>query len=418
MIHLHLHTDGSILDGSCKPSNVVKCVKEQGENAVAITDHGSMIKTFEFYQQCISNDIKPIIGCEMYLGEIETQDRFHIILLAKNNTGIKNLYKLLLKSYSNFYKKPRITFNNLIEHHEGLICTTACIGGELAHILRNKEDYSYFISKYKDLFGDDFYIEIQPNELHQQIEFNLLAQKICTEYNIKPVVTCDAHYVYKQDYYSHDTMICMQTNSKKSNSKRFKFEHNSYYLKEDKEVIDNLSYLNKEFVYDSIKNTHEIADKCNTIIETGKTYMPETVDISNPEQTLRELCTNKFYERYKEKQFDGIDINKVIKRIEYELDVICSKGYASYFLIVYDFLNYCEKNDYFYGIGRGSVCGSEVAFILGITDIEPIKYGLYFERFLNPERNSCPDKILSSYVETHNVKFRELYCLEVCLIRC
>lgn len=392
MIHEHLHTDGSILDGACQIDRLLDKVEEQGEKAVAITDHGSCIKMYEFYKKAKERNIKPILGCEFYCGELDDKNKYHLVLLAKNEIGLKNIFNLLYKGYDNFYSRPRIQYKDLEEHKEGLICLSACIGGEVAkEYLKGNTDKAISTATYfKSLFGDDYYLEIQPNHMELQKNFNMFVQRLC-KVGFKPIVTCDAHYISKEDYNSHDTMLCLKINKKKSDENRFKFPVNDLYVKDNIEVINELkTYLDLDFIQQSINNTYEVADKCNVEIE-HKDLLPKMPGIDNEKLRLAELCNVGFTKRKEQGHYNGMDLNKVVQRISYELENICSKGYAGYFLIVEDMIRFCKENDIPIGGGRGSVAGSEVAFILGITEAEPMKYGLLYERFLNPTRNSPPD---------------------------
>lgn len=392
VIDLHVHSDGSVLDGSCEIDKLLDEVVRQGENAVAITDHASCIKLYEFYKKATERNIKPILGCEFYCGEKDDDNKYHLILLAKNEIGLKNIFNLLYKGYSNFYYKPRIQYKDLEEHKEGVICLSSCIGGEVSKVLlKSGYDKSLEVAKYfKNLFGDDYYLEIQSNKIPFQRTLNLAIQDMC-KLGFNPIVTADAHYVTKEDYDAHDTLLCINVNKKKNDSSRFKFTSNDFYLKLDEEVINELNYLDKDFVITSIKNTHSIADKCNVKIEYSDKLLPKMPGIENEKLELARLCNEGFAYRKGQGHFNRLDIKEVIKRISYELENICSKGYAGYFLIVKDFIDFCKNNNIPIGAGRGSVCGSEIAFILGITEVEPMKYGLLYERFLNPTRNSPPD---------------------------
>lgn len=392
MIQLHVHSDGSVLDGSCKIERMLDEVERQNEKAVAITDHGSCIKLYEFYKKAKEKNIKPILGCEFYSGEEEDHNKFHIVLLVKNEVGLKNLFNLMYKSHKNFYSKPRIKYEDIEKHSEGLICLSACIGGELSktYLKEGKQKALKVANYFRAIFKDDYYIEIQPNPLPFQKKFNEFAKELCSV-GFKPVVTCDAHYVTKDEYNSHDTMLCIQVQKKKQDTDRFRFTSNDYYFKENEQILRELDYLGTSFVDEAIDNTYFIADKCNLVIDESKNLLPKMPEVEDERKKLAILCNEGFRKRHKQGHYKDIPIQKVIDRISYELENIISKGYAGYFLIVEDFVRYCKENNIPYGVGRGSVCGSEVAFILGITEVEPIKYGLLYERFLNPTRNSPPD---------------------------
>ena len=388
--HLHLHTDGSLLDGAIRVDRLADRLIELGQTACAITDHGSMIKTYEFYDTLKKKGIKPLIGLEAYAGEKEDHNLFHTLLIAKNNIGLKNLFALNRCGYDNFYRKPRIRLKDLDMYHEGLICTTACLGSELADLWKKDIDYTAYIKYMIETFGDDFYLEIQPNTMEEQIRYNKFIMQLSLKYNIAPIVTCDAHYIRKEDADSHDTLLCVQTKKKKDDEKRLRFASNDCYIQSEEEIRAGLTYLPKSFVDCCIANTQVIVDKCEVSIEP-KDLQPRPKIEGNLEDKLKEECNKGFKLRLSQGHYKGISTKEVLDRIRYEVDIICSKGYAGYFLIVQDFANYCKNNNIPYGIGRGSVGGCEVAFILGISEIEPIRYGLYFERFLNPTRNSSPD---------------------------
>ncbi|MDD6769704.1 DNA polymerase III subunit alpha [Inconstantimicrobium porci] len=393
-VHLHVHTSGSLLDGACDCHKVMEMVKSQGETAVAITDHGSMIKAYEFYKEAINAGIKPIIGCEFYTGEHDDHNRFHLILLAKNNKGLKNLFLLLNKGYSNFYYKPRLSRQMIEKYKEGLICLSACLGSELAKNFFIKEEKAEQQIKYmRNVFGEDFYLEIQANTLKNQTKYNNFLQKMSLKFKIPTVVTCDAHYVSKSDYSAQDTMQCMGIKKKKSDENRMKFETNDFYLKTDDEIKKTLQYMDSDFVQQCINNTKIVADKCDVHIEQYDAHemLPALPGVKDPDFMLRQLCNEGFKRRLNEGAWKGIPIKEVTDRVRYELDVIKQKGYPGYFLIVDDFTKWCKKNGIPFGGGRGSVAGSEIAYILGISEAEPIKYGLLFERFLNPTRQSPPD---------------------------
>ena len=393
MVHLHVHTSGSALDGACDIVKLVDRAKELNMPALAITDHGNMIKTLEFQEECIKQGIKPIIGCEFYIGEPDSKDTYHILCLAKNNAGLKNLYKLNTYSYiENFYKKPRISMSKLLEHKKGLIVTTACLGSELAKNYRGKTPDITYINYIKPLhsaFGDDFYLEIQANSIPEQANYNRFIVQMSNMFDIPVIATCDVHYVRKEDAKAHDVLLAMQVKKKVTDPDRFRFSSEDYYLKSIGEMIGQMLSmgLNTYNVNQSIINTVKIADKCDALIETGLHLLPRFENMTEGEE-IRELalrCNKGYQERYKE--FDKVKV----ERVAYEPSVIKEKGYAGYFLIVDDFINYAKEKGIYVGPGRGSAAGSVVAYLLGITNIDPFEYGLLFERFLNPDRDSPPD---------------------------
>lgn len=389
MIHLHVHSSGSTLDGAIKIDELVDKVVAQGESAVAITDHGNMVKGYEFYKECTKKNIKPIMGCEFYMGEKEDKNKYHIVLLAKNNTGLKNLYKLVNKSYDLFYRKPRISLSTLERHREGLICLSGCIGSEIAKLFfaEKTEEAMRFARHLKTLFGDDFYLEIQPHSIGSQKRYNTFLEEIHWG-NI--VVTSDAHFLNKEDFEAHDTLLCMQTISKKDDEKRWRFPTTDTYIMEDREVYSKLEYLKTETIKTAIDNTHIIASKCNVTIEY-ENLMPDLPGIEDPRGALAKLIIKGLNKRTEQGRYKAEDRKEIVKRLQYELNIIDEKGFSGYFLILEDFYRFCKENDIPTGIGRGSAAGSEVAYVLGLTEVSAIKYGLLFERFLNPTRNGAVD---------------------------
>ncbi|MGL4774516.1 MAG: DNA polymerase III subunit alpha [Clostridium sp.] len=388
-IHLHVHSDGSILDGICNIDLLLDKVEEQGNKSIAITDHGNMIKLFEFYQSAKKRGIKPILGCEFYVSDNE-KGSSHIILLAKNKKGFENLLMLKYISNDNFYYKPRVKFSDLEKHKDGVICLSACIGNEIAKALTKGEDKAIeVLKKYKKLYANDFFLEIQSNTLVEQKKYNLFIEKISAICSTSVVVTCDAHYVNKEDFFTHDTALCIGVNKKKNDIKRFKFPSNDFYLQNSDEMLDKLTYLDENFLKKCILNTHLVANSVDFEFDLETIHAPSFTTLEDEKILLAKKCNIGFKKRLEEGKIENKA--EAVKRISFELNVICSKGYAGYFLIVDDYLNYCRLNNIPTGPGRGSVCGSMIAFILGITEVNPLKYNLLFERFLNPTRNSFPD---------------------------
>lgn len=386
--NIHIHTDGSLLDGMSDISKLIKRAKELGHTSLGISDHGTMINVINFYKQCKENNIKPIIGSEFYMGEKGKEDRFHICLYAMNSTGLKNLYRLTTKAnMDNFYYKPRISYSMLQENSEGLICTTACLGGELAQsFIKNKDKISSIVIKMQSIFGDRLYFEMQTNSMDIQKKYNqwLLSNMSLSQLTIGT----DTHYVYKEDYLTHDTLLAMQTQKKKNDTKRFTFSSNEYYYMEEREIYEKLSYINKDIVKSVLDNTLKIADLCNVEMNFSKSYLPVIEDDKNK---LIKLVNQGIEDRLAQGHITLAELSKVRERTIYELKNIIDKGFASYFLIVHNFYEYAESTGKFMGAGRGSVGGAEVAFLLGITEVEPIRYGLLYERFMNPTRLNEPD---------------------------
>lgn len=396
-VPLHLHTEYSLLDGAIRISDLIKFAKANDMPAVAITDHGVMYGAIEFYCKAKEAGVKPIIGCEFYVnsGDISVKDPnnnklYHLVLLAKNKTGYKNLVKLVsIAHLDGFYYKPRINFELLKQYSEGLVCSSACLGGEIIQALLNGTYEQAFevAKKYKDLFGEDFYIELQDHGLEKQKRTNPDLIKIAKALGIKLIITNDSHYLYREDEKMHDILLCLQTGRLLNETNRMKFPNSEFYLKTRAELEEAFCWLDKETFDTAMANSYEIADKCNLIIDMGKSVLPH--------YEVPKTHTIESYLHFKvreglEKRFKEIT-PEIEKRYRYELEIIESMGFAAYFLIVWDFINYSKEKGIPVGPGRGSAAGSLVAYALGITDLDPIEHNLLFERFLNPERVSMPD---------------------------
>ncbi len=393
-VHLHVHTEYSLLDGACRIKKLVEKIASLGQKAVAITDHGAMYGVVEFYKECKKKGIKPIIGCEVYVAPRTRFDKvhkidsspYHLILLCKNETGYKNLIKLVSSGYiDGFYNKPRIDHKLLEEYHEGLICLSACLAGEIPRALLDN-DYQKALeiaSFYKELFKEDYYIELQDHDIVEQKKILPLLVKLAKELSIKMVATNDAHYIDKQDSKMQSILICIQTNTVLGQTKKLEFSTDEFYIKSYDEMYERFSQYE-----DALKNTVEVADKCNFDFEFGVTKLPyfKAPDGKDNKEYFVDLCSKGLYKYY------GENLKKEIAdRLNYEIDIISQMGYIDYFLIVYDFINYAKQNNIPVGPGRGSGAGSLAAYCIGITGIDPLKYNLLFERFLNPERISMPD---------------------------
>lgn len=412
-VPLHLHTEYSLLDGAIKIKQLCNFCKEQGWPAVAITDHGVMHGAIELYKTAKETGIKPIIGIEVYVYHGDIKDKkpgqnelFHLVLLAKNNTGYKNLVKIASKSaVEGYYYKPRSNHKLIEEYSEGLICLSACIQGEVSYALR-QNDYDKALESakyYKSLFGDDYYIELQEHGLPEEEKANNGLLKIAKELNIKTVITNDSHYLRKEDASWHDTLLCIQTNSDKANKEnRFHFSNDEFYVKTPDELKSSFKKLDPEIFEQSIKNTVEIADKCSVIIELGKSKLPY-FDVPKS-HTVESFLDFKVREGLKKRY--GNVTKDIEERAKYELSVINQMGFPAYFLITWDFINYAKENGIPVGPGRGSAAGSIVAYALGITDIDPIFHKLMFERFLNPERISMPDIDIDFCIEGREKVFQ------------
>ena len=394
-VHLHLHTQYSLLDGAIRIDELVKKAKEYNMPAIAITDHGNMFGAIEMYKECKKNNIKPIIGCEFYVaprsrldkdGRIDTEPN-HLILLAMNNTGYKNLVKLCSIGYTEgFYYKPRIDLEVLEKYYEGLICLSACIAGGLSRKILNGDilGAKEMLKKYLEIFGKErYFLELQDNKLREQILVNQKLLEFSKEFGVDVVATNDCHYLNKEDYDFHEVLLCIQTRKTLNDEDRLRFKTNEFYFKSPDEMKEAFSN-----VPEAIENTLKIADMCNVELEFGHTILPEfkiDENISHLEY-FRRKCYEGIEKRYTKEEYD-----KVKERLEYEISVIDKMGYIDYFLIVADFINYAKSQNIPVGPGRGSGAGSIAAYLIGITDIDPLKFDLIFERFLNPERVSMPD---------------------------
>ena len=396
-IPLHVHSEYSLLDGALRVSDIIKFAKANNMPAVAITDHGVMYSAIEFYCKAKEAGIKPIIGCEFYIndGDIKEKDvnnnkLSHLILFAKNKTGYKNLTKLVsIAHLEGFYYKPRINFELLKQYSEGLVCSSACLGGELTQALLKGtyEDAVAIAKKYKELFKKDYYIELQDHGLEKQKRTNPDLIKIAKELDIKIIITNDAHYLGREDEKMHDILLCLQTGRMLNETNRMKFPNSEFYMKTKAELESAFSWLDKELFDAAMANSYEIADKCNLIIDLGKSVLPH-YEVP-PTHTVESYLHFKVREGL-EKRFKEIT-PEIDKRCKYELETIESMGFAAYFLITWDFIHYAKEQGIPVGPGRGSAAGSLVAYALGITDLDPIEHNLLFERFLNPERISMPD---------------------------
>ena len=394
-VHLHTHTEYSLLDGSNKIKSYVKKCKEMGMTAAAITDHGNMYGVTKFYDECQAQGIKPVIGCEVYVAPgsrfdreyVKGEDRyFHLILLAENDRGYHNLMKIVSIGYvDGFYYKPRVDFETLEKYSDGLICLSACLAGEVARLLvQSAYDEAKSVAiKYRDTFGkDNYFLEMQDHGIDDQKTVNQGLMRLSKETGIPLVVTNDCHYTDKEDAASHDVLLCIQTGKKLEDENRMRFETEEFYVKSEEEMLALFPYAK-----DAVYRTQEIADRCNVEIQYHIAGLPpfDVPEGYNAWTYLNKLCFDGLKERY------GDDAHLYEERLTYELNTIKEMGYVEYFLIVWDFINYARTHDIPVGPGRGSAAGSLISYTTGITDIDPMKYDLVFERFLNPERVSMPD---------------------------
>ena len=397
-VPLHIHTEYSLLDGAIRVNDLVDFAKENDMPAIAITDHGVMYSAIEFYEYALKQGVKPLVGCEFYMhdGDIHECDPhhnpcYHLILIAKDTAGYMNLIKLVSTAWCDGqYYKPRINWELLEKHHEGLVCCSACLAGELLRTLLNegKTKAKEVAQKYKDLFGDDYYIELQDHGLEDQKKTNPDLIEIAKELDIKMVITNDSHYLRKSDADMHDTLLCLQTNSNKDDPNRFSFANNEFYVKTKDEMRDAFKWMDAEMFEECVKNTEEIAEKCNLKIKLHDAPLPhyEVPHGYTTETYLNYLVMEGLKKRYGEPVPD-----EIYDRAKYELGVIEQMGFPAYFLITWDFIHFAKTHDIPVGPGRGSAAGSIVAYALEITDIDPIFHKLLFERFLNPERFTMPD---------------------------
>ena len=393
--HLHVHTEYSLLDGSNKIHEYVARVKELGMNSAAITDHGVMFGCIDFYRAAKAAGIKPILGCEVYVAPGSRFDReagqtenryYHLVLLAENNQGYQNLMKIVSKAFiDGFYYKPRVDLELLEEYHEGIIALSACLAGEVAKNLTRGfyEEAKKAALRYQEIFGErNFFLEMQDHGIPEQQRVNQQLLRMHQETGIELVVTNDVHYTYDTDVEAHDILLCVQTGKRLQDEDRMRYEGGQYYVKSPEEMLKLFPYIPE-----ALENTQKIADRCDVEIEFGVTKLPK-FDVPAPYTSweyLNKLCYDGLKERYTE------NLDELGKRLEYELGVIQKMGYVDYFLIVWDFIRFARDHDIMVGPGRGSAAGSLVSYTLGITKLDPIKYDLLFERFLNPERVSMPD---------------------------
>lgn len=394
-VHLHVHTEYSLLDGSGKIGELVARTKELGMDSIAITDHGVMYGVIDFYKAALAAGIKPIIGCEIYVAPgsrferepSSSDERYHhLVLLAENNTGYSNLMKIVSCGFlEGFYYKPRVDYEILEKYHEGIIALSACLAGAVASWLRRGfyEEAKKEAIRLREIFGEDnFFLEMQDHGIPDQKTVNQGLLRMSSETGIRLVATNDLHYIYDRDADSHDILLCIQTQKKVNDENRMRYEGGQYFVKSPQEMQELFPYAKE-----ALTNTQEIADRCHVEITFGEYRLPE---FQLPEgdgawEYLRKLCFEGM-----EKRYPGYD-DKLRERLEYELKTIKDMGFIDYFLIVWDFIKYAKDNGIIVGPGRGSAAGSLVSYSLNITNVDPIKYNLLFERFLNPERITMPD---------------------------
>ncbi len=393
--HLHVHTEFSLLDGSNKIKEYVRYVKELGMDSAAITDHGVMYGVVDFYKAAQEAGINPVIGCEVYVAPHSRFDReltggedryYHLVLLAENNTGYANLVKIVSKGFTEgYYYRPRVDLEVLEQYHEGLIALSACLAGEVPRYIQKGlvDEAKKAALRYQNIFGkDNYFLELQDHGIPAQQSVNSVLLRMSRELDIPLVATNDVHYTYADDAQPHDILLCLQTGKKVADEDRMRYEGGQYYVKSEEEMKGLFPYA-----WEAVENTQRIADRCHVEIEFGNYKVPryEAPEGYDSWSYLNKLCQDGMKERYPE------DDGSLQERLRYELDTIQSMGFVDYFLIVWDYINYCRENGIAVGPGRGSAAGSIVSYCLKITNIDPIKYSLLFERFLNPERVSMPD---------------------------
>ena len=392
-VHLHVHTEYSLLDGFCRIDQIAKKAKSMGQNAIAVTDHGVMYGAVAFYRACQKEGIKPIIGCEVYVAPRSRFDKehgidnnySHLILLCKDEIGYRNLCALVSAGFTEgFYVRPRIDWELLHAHAAGLVCLSGCLAGEIPQAILNG-DRNKARSRAEDLhklFGEDFYLEIQNHGIEEEARVAEGLVELSKETGIPLVLTNDAHYLTREDAYYQDVLMCIQTGKTVDEENRMRFETQEFYLKTEGEMRNLFPALSE-----AADNTARIAERCNYNFEFGHYHLPRfklPAGETDSAAYLRKLCEQGFAVRYPDRP-------EVHEQLEYELGVIEKMGFVDYFLIVSDFIGYAKRKGIPVGPGRGSAAGSVVSYCLHITDVDPIKYSLFFERFLNPERVSMPD---------------------------
>ena len=395
--HLHCHTQYSLLDGAASIDHLLESADRRNIPSVAITDHGNLYGVPEFYTTAQEHDVDPIIGCEFYLTPSGIQDksdatRYHQVLLAKNQTGYENLMSLSSTSFlEGFYYKPRIDRDLLREHYEGLIATTCCLQGEVPQTILNEGEARAreLFEEYLDIFGDDYYIELQDHDIDDQHTVNEVLIRWAKEYDVEVLATNDVHYVAQQDHEAQDILLCLQTGADYKDPNRMRFSNDEFYLKDSEGMAAALTGIPEEFQREALVNTNRVADKCTFELPMGDLLMPH-YPIPDGFEDMDAYLRHVTFERAKERYGEPLP-QHVVDRLNHELGIIADEGYSGYFLIVQDFTDAARELDVRVGPGRGSAAGSCVSYCLGITDVDPIEYDLLFERFLNPERVSMPD---------------------------
>ena len=402
-VHLHTHTEYSLLDGSNKIKNYVARVKELGMTSAAITDHGVMYGVIDFYKECKNQGINPIIGCEIYVAPNSRFDRetnsgedryYHMVLLAENNIGYQNLIKIVSIGFTEgYYYRPRVDVETLEKYHEGIIALSACLAGEIPRYLVRGfyEEAKETALKYERIFGKgSFFLELQDHGIPEHKTVNAQLLRMSEETGIELVCTNDIHYTYKEDVEAHDVLLCIQTGKKITDEDRMRYEGGQYYVKSEEEMLQLFGYAKQ-----AVENTERIAKRCHVEIEFGNYKIPKyevPEGYASAYEFLSHLCEQGFDEKYrKNTEYTEVEKQDIYEKMQYELGIIQKMGFVEYILIVWDYINWCRTHDCWVGPGRGSAAGSKVCYCTGITNIDPVKYNLLFERFLNPERVSMPD---------------------------
>ena len=402
-VHLHTHTEYSLLDGSNKIKNYVARVKELGMTSAAITDHGVMYGVIDFYKECKNQGINPIIGCEIYVAPNSRFDRetnsgedryYHMVLLAENNIGYQNLIKIVSIGFTEgYYYRPRVDVETLEKYHEGIIALSACLAGEIPRYLVRGfyEEAKETALKYERIFGKgSFFLELQDHGIPEQKTVNAQLLRMSEETGIELVCTNDIHYTYKEDVEAHDVLLCIQTGKKITDEDRMRYEGGQYDVKSEEEMLQLFGYAKQ-----AVENTERIAKRCHVEIEFGNYKIPKyevPEGYASAYEFLSHLCEQGFDEKYrKNTEYTEDEKQDIYEKMQYELGIIQKMGFVEYILIVWDYINWCRTHDCWVGPGRGSAAGSKVCYCTGITNIDPVKYNLLFERFLNPERVSMPD---------------------------
>lgn len=384
---LHRHSDNSLLDGMTKVGEMV----DRTEFAGALTDHGNMYGFLEFYKKMKAAGKQPIIGFEAYMADIDGKlNRNHLVLLAKNDAGVKNLFKLTSESFEHFYMKPHVTWDMLEKYHEGVVVLTACIAGAIPQALLKHDlpKARQILDELIRIFGkDDVYVEIQRHGIHEEDLVYPQLIHLAEDAGVKVVATTDSHYPTKEDASAHEILLCMQTNALLSDADHYRFNGTGYHL----HTSDEMEELFKDYPQ-ALDNTLELAEKCHINIKLKDVNLPKyeiPKEYNSPSEYMVDIATKGYHERYGGTEHENDPV--YLDRFNYEINMIKRMGFESYFIVVWDFISYCKTHNIYVGPGRGSAAGSIVAYCMGITDIDPIKYNLLFERFLNPERVSWPD---------------------------